>query len=153
MGRYYSTFARKRGKFGYSQPSDDPKKFFKSDECDRDEYRVYFISDYEKVKKKIDECYDILGIPEDERIYEAEFTDEGCLDIDYEWLDSYTFDSVKRYSKKTKFIEISYITAKKGELGVPKSDQHILARDRIILGLILLADISEDGYCLLMAEQ
>ena len=158
MGRYYSNQFGEEGKFWFAvQPSDDPETVFgatdvtdESDEEGFDEgYIDYDISDGEFVKKKLDEQYDIIGVPKDKRRYNVPIDKRSS----YIWDD--LFDYIFTYEKP----ESSSDTIPYGDF---KNGKHItywakdknkeLAASRISLGLFILSTINRDGYCSLTAE-
>ena len=157
MGRYYSNQFGEEGKFWFAvQPSDDPETVFgatdvtdKSDEEGFDEgYADYDISDGEFVKKKLDEQYDIIGVPKDERRYNVSIDKRGS----YVWDD--LFDYIFTYDKEKGVKDMPYGDFKNGEhiTYYPLSREKELAASRISLGLFILSTIKRDGTCQITAE-
>lgn len=157
MGRYYHNQFGEEGKFWFAvQPSGDPATVFggtdvtdESGEEGFDEsYADYDISDGDFVRKKLDEQYDILGVPQDERRYNVAVDKRGS----YLWND--LFNYIFTYEKPKNFDDIPYGDFKNGEHRTyyALSKEKELAASRIDLGLFILSTINRDGTCSLTAE-
>lgn len=157
MGRYYQNQFGEEGKFWFAvQPSDDPETVFGAtdvtDESDEDgfdeSYADYDIDDGDFVRKKLDEQYDILGVPQDERRYNVSADKRSS----YLWDDLFKY--FLTYEKPEGFDGIPYGDFKDGEhiTYYALSKEKELAASRISLGLFILSTINRDGYCSLTAE-
>lgn len=151
MGRYYHT-NRFEGKFGFGvQPSDDPE-IFGMEEQAPSSINYYLDGDDENIKKvaeKLDEQYDILGIPSEERIYLLEKGDRGELDKLYDKFYSKLF---REYDKKIDGEKIPYHSEIYKNEAVEVRDGIELAWCRIWLGTRIYTELIEEGYCDLEAE-
>lgn len=143
MGRYYNTTTGRGGKFGFGcQSSTDPKDFFGMVET-----HITYVAgeeeDNESIKKKLDEIYDKAGVPEKERVYQL----DGSQD-EYE---AFHNDYHKYFFEACEPGEGNFA----GEDGTTErekfKDAH-LYQSRLWLGLVILSDINEEGYCELDAE-
>lgn len=119
-----------------------------------------------RCKEKIDEQYNILGFPKEERIYHIEKDED--LEPLYKNGDKYVYKIVKRnetnkigyggeknWWKKFAPKELLSLTDEefdKEYMVIPQSDEKILAWARIPLGIKILSDLELDGYCDLEAE-
>ena len=157
MGRYYHNQDGNEGKFWFAvQPSDDPATVFggmdvtdKSDEDGFDEgYTDYDIDDAEYVKKKLNEQYDILGVPEDKRRFDMPIDKRGK----YIWEE--LFDYIFSHEKPDGFDGIPYGDYKDGEHRTyyALSKEKELAASRLDLGLFIYNTIKRDGICSMTAE-
>lgn len=157
MGRYYHNQFGEEGKFWFAvQPSDDPETVFGAtdvtDESDEDgfdeSYADYDIDNADYVKKKLDEQYDILGVPQDERRYNVTIDERGS----YIWDDLFKY--FLTYEKPKDDHIIPYGDFRNGEhiTYYAVSREKELAASRINLGLFILSTINRDGYCSLTAE-
>lgn len=157
MGRYYHNQDGEEGKFWFGvQPSDDPATVFggvdvtdKSDEDGFDEdYTDYDIDDAEYVKKKLNEQYDIIGVPTEKRRFDVEVNKRG----DYIWNE--LFDYVFTYEKPKDDHIIPYGDFKDGKriTYYARSRKIELAASRIDLGLFILGTIRRHGFCSMTAE-
>lgn len=140
MGRYWNTCTGRGGKFGFGcQSSEDPEQFFgMTSTC-----ITYISDDGNKIKQKIDKIYDKANVPKEERIYKLE---GGNNDKEYE-------DFYNRYHKY--FFEPRENGGFRGDTGVSEGEvfnEAHLYSSRLWLGLSILTDIKEDGYCNLEAE-
>lgn len=156
MGRYYHNQFGEEGKFWFGvQPSEDPATVFgatdvtETDSEDYDEdYADYDISDDEFVKKKLDEQYDILGVPKDKRRYRIDTDKRGK----YIWGE--LFDYIFSYEKPEKYDGIPYGDFEDGKhiTYYALSREKELAASRVSLGLFILNTIYRDGVCSMTAE-
>lgn len=142
MGRYYNTNTGRGGKFGFGcQSSTDPQDYFGMSEGSTITYKAYD-DDMDEIKNKLDEIYDKAKVPQEERIYKL----EGGISKEY---DNYH----KRYHKY--FFEPRENGGFAGDNGTTegeKFNEAYLWSSRLWLGLIILTDLKEDGYCELEAE-
>ena len=158
MGRYYQTETGREGKFGFgSQPSTDPGDFFDMDEQEPSEI-TYTLDERNKdmVKEKVDGLYDQLKVPKEERIYylkkEREKEDKlGDL------LEKYAYKKVnnaevKRYNERDGFEHVEYYCDEKHKTIIDVFQNAGLCCSRIRLGLTILSDLQDDGFCELTAE-
>jgi hypothetical protein len=158
MGRYYSTETGRDGKFGFgSQPSTDPGDFFEMEEQEPNEITYMLDKDnYDMVKEKVDGLYDKLKVPAEERIYylkkEREKEDKlGDL------LEKYAYKKVnnaevKRYNKIDGFEHKTYYNEEKNKTFIDVFEGAGLCCSRVRLGLVILSDLQDDGFCELRAE-
>ena len=159
MGRYYSTQTGKEGKFWFAvQPSDDPKTIYHMDEIEPDDewdeesgysesYADYESDDAKSIKKHLDEQYDILGVPKEERKYECD------NEVDYVWetLAKYYLTEQKPAEGEGHKVMGYYMGEDKPTLYPFDSDKE-LAASRVQLGLIIYNTILKEGICMLNAE-
>lgn len=140
MGRYWNTATGREGKFGFGcQSSTDPEDYFKMTPVSI----TYGGADENEVKQKVDELYDKANVPEAERIYNLK---GGANDDEYE-------DYRDRYHKY--FFEPRENGGFAGDGGVSEGEafpEAYLCSARLWLGLVILTDIVEDGYCEIDAE-
>lgn len=156
MGRYYSTACDREGKFGLCvQPSTDPGDFFDMKEQEPSEI-VYSLEkdNYDMVKEKVDGLYDKLGVPKEERIYYLK--KEGGNKLG-DLLEKYAYKKVnnaevKRYNKIDGFEHATYYNEEKHKTFIDKFEGAELCCGRVRLGLTILSDLQDDGYCELRAE-
>lgn len=152
MGRYYHNQFGEEGKFWFGvQPSDDPATVFGAtyvtDESDEDgfdeDYKDYDIDDDEYVAKKLNEQYDILGVPTEKRRFDVPLDKRGS----YIWDE--LFDYIFTYEKPEKYDGIPYGDFKDGEhiTYYALSKEIELAASRISLGLFILDTIRRAGVC------
>lgn len=160
MGRYYNTQTGKEGKFWFAvQPSDDPKTIYHMDEIEPDEewdeesgysqsYADYESDDAESIKKHLDEQYDILGVPKEERKYECE--KEG----EYVWEDLAKYYLTEQEPPKdaSGHVACGYYMGEDKPTMYPISHAKELAASRVQLGLVIYNTILTEGECLLTAE-
>lgn len=152
MGRYYHTDNGREGKFMFGvQSSNDPEYMGMSEDPT---FIQYYASkdDEPKIKAKLDEQYDILGVPIEKRMYYAK---------DLETYDRYENEELedkvwvkvkdgseeeKQFNGKTKWYceDEGYTLYERENMAL------VLARIR--LGVNILSDIKEKGYCSLEAE-
>lgn len=158
MGRYYQTDTGRDGKFGFgSQPSTDPGDFFEMNEQEPNVI-TYTLdkNNYDMVKEKVDGLYDKLKVPKEERIYylrkEREKEDKlGDL------LERYAYKKVnraevKRYNKIDGFEHQTYYNEEKHKTFIDVFEGAGLCCSRVKLGLVILSDLQDDGFCELDAE-
>lgn len=159
MGRYYNTQTGKEGKFWFAvQPSDDPRTVYHMGEVEPDDewdeeseysdtYTDYESSDAEKIKKHLDEQYDILGVPKEERKYKCE--DEG----EYVWEDLAKYFLTERETKDAMgHTACGYYMGDDKPTMYPISSEKELAASRVQLGLVIYNTILTEGICMLNAE-
>lgn len=145
MGRYFNTNTGRGGKFGFAcQSSTDPKDYFEMEEQEPTEITYYADdSDVDSIKWKLDELYDKASVPQEKRIYELNGGDDEYQDFDARF-HRYFFETCK--AGEGDFA---------GENGTTEremfKDAH-LCQSRLWLGLTILTDIKEEGYCELDAE-
>ena len=147
MGRYYSTGTGRGGKFGFAcQSSTDPHDYFGMSEAEPTTI-VYEASESDRVRieEKLDAIYDLAQVPKDKRVYRLNGTDNEYEDYDKAYHD-YFFEP----NEKGGFgrITASGEHISEGE----KFEGAHLAMSRLWLGLTILTDIAEEGYCNLEAE-
>ncbi len=158
MGRYYQTETGRDGKFGFgSQPSTDPGDFFEMEEQEPSEI-TYTLdkNNYDMVKEKVDGLYDKLKVPTEERIYylrkEREKEDKlGDL------LEKYAYKKVnnaevKRYNRIDGFEHVTSYNEEKHKTFIDVFKGAGLCCSRVRLGLVILSDLQDDGFCELTAE-
>ena len=143
MGRYYQT-NNHEGKFGFAvQDSNDPEIFGMTE--DQSVIHYYMSSDKkDKVKKVLDEQYDILGINKKDRVYvyDADKIDH-VLGISHD-------KNYHDYNKaKDKEIPVAF---NDGRVMVANNKDIELAEYRVLLGTKIMYDLENDGYCSLEAE-
>ena len=159
MGRYYNTQTGKEGKFWFAvQPSDDPRTVYHMGEVEPDDewdeesgysdsYTDYESADAEKIKKHLDEQYDILGVPKEERKYKCE--NEGK----YVWEDlAKYYLTEKEPPKDEAYKVIGYYIGEDKPTMYPISSEKELAASRVQLGLVIYNTILTEGICMLNAE-
>lgn len=160
MGRYYSTQTGKEGKFWFAvQPSDDPATIYHMDEIEPDDewdeesgysdtYTDYESSDAEKIKEYLDEQYDILGVPKEERKYKCE--NEG----EYVWEDLAKYYLTEKEPPKDAMGHraCGYYMGDDKPTMYPISSEKELAASRVQLGLVIYNTILTEGICMLNAE-
>ena len=156
MGRYYNTQTGKEGKFWFAvQPSDDPRTIYHMDDVseydeeeDYESYSDYESSDAESIKKHLDEQYDILGVPKEERKYKCE--DEG----EYVWetLAKYYLTEKEPPEDASGHVACGYYMGEGKPTMYPISHAKELAASRVQLGLVIYNTILTEGECLLTAE-
>lgn len=157
MGRYYESETGRSGKFALGkQPSTDPCDFFDMEEMEPNEI-IYTLDERNKdmVKKKVDSLYDQLKIPKEKRIYyiKKEGGEEKILDL----FDKYAYKKVnnaevKRYNKIDGFDHETYYCEEKNKTIIDVFEGAALCCSRVRLGLVILSDLQDDGYCELRAE-
>lgn len=156
MGRYYSTETGRYGKFGFgSQSSTDPGDFFEMDEQEPSEI-VYTLdkNNYDMVKEKVDGLYDKLKVPAEERIYYLKKEEKDQLG---DLLEKYAYKKVnnaevKRYNRIDGFEHQTYYDKEKNKTLIDVFEGAGLCCSRVRLGLTILSDLQDDGFCELKAE-
>lgn len=159
MGRYYSTQTGKEGKFWFAvQPSDDPRTVYHMGEIEPDDewdeeseysdsYTDYESADAEKIKKHLDEQYDILGVPKEERKYKCE--NEG----EYVWEDLAKYYLTEKEPPEDEAYKVcGYYMGEDKPTMYPISSAKELAASRVQLGLVIYNTILTEGICMLNAE-
>lgn len=155
MGRYYNTQTGKEGKFWFAvQPSDDPSTIYHMDDVSEYEeeevygsYSDYESSDADKIKKHLDEQYDILGVPKEERKYECE--NEG----EYVWETLSKYYLTEQEPPKDEAYKVcGYYMGDNKPTMYPIDSEKELAASRVQLGLVIYNTILTEGECLLTAE-
>lgn len=159
MGRYYSTQTGKEGKFWFAvQPSDDPRTVYHMGEIEPDDewdeesgygesYIDYECGDAERIKKHLDEQYDILGVPKEERKYKLD--DEGH----YVWHDLVKYYLTEEQTKDAEgHMNIGYHMGDDKPVMYPIDKEKELAASRVQLGLVIYNTILNEGYCMINAE-
>ena len=152
MGRYYYTDNGREGKFMFGvQPSDDPELMGMREDNSRITYYADE-DDKETIEKKLDEQYDLLGIPKKDRLYFYE-NDEEYDKYEREVLDDKAWVKVKDDSKEAEKYknEVKWYCEDKGYTKYERKGMAIVLA-RIRLGTTILSDINEKGYCSLEAE-
>ena len=157
MGRYYESETGRSGKFALGkQPSTDPGNFFGMEELEPNEITYVLEKDnYDMVKEKVDSLYDQLKVPKKERIYYIK--KEGEKDKISDLFDKYAYKKVnnaevKRYNKIDGFEHQTYYCEEKNKTIIDVFEGAGLCRSRVRLGLVILSDLQDDGYCELRAE-
>ena len=143
MGRYYSTNTGRGGKFGFAcQSSTDPKDFFDMEEQEPVEI-TYYAEESAPIKKKLDTLYDKAKIPTEERIYQLNKSNDEYEDF---------HNRYHKYFFETCAVGEGNFAGRNNttEREVFK-DAH-LTQARLWLGLVIISDIKEEGYCSLDAE-
>lgn len=139
MGRYWNTATGREGKFGFAcQSSTDAEDFFGMVAS-----RITYESgNTQLIANKLRKIYEKAGIPKEERIYRL---CNGGSKAEYE-------DVYNRYHKYfyKKDKDGRYWNGEETESEV--FEEASLYSARLWLGLVILTDIKEDGYCELDAE-
>ena len=142
MGRYYNTATGRSGKFGFGcQSSTDPKEYFGMAET----HVTYTAGeeDIDNIKKQINKIYDDAKVPQKERVYELDKSDDEYKDF---------HNRYHKYFFETCEAGEGHFAGENGTTEREKFDNAHLAQSRLWLGLTILSDIKEDGYCELDAE-
>lgn len=152
MGRYFHTSNGREGKFMFGvQPSTDPEEMGMSEDPT---YIQYYASedDEPKIRKRLDEQYDKLGIPKDKRIYYMKNWEEYDK-YEKETLEDKVWIKVKSGSKEEEQHkgETKWASDKPDEVMFEREGMALILA-RIRLGLVILSDIKDEGYCSLEAE-
>lgn len=138
MGRYWNTETGRYGKFAFGeQKTTDPEIFG----MERDDSVIYYVmdcSDADKVKAELKKQYDILKVPEKERIW---YINDSKTDTGRYWDYAFKEDENGGYWNPI---------AKRCESERFKGAN--LALCRIGLGLAILTDLEAEGFCSLKAE-
>jgi hypothetical protein len=140
MGRYWNTNTGRGGKFGFGcQPSEDPQNYFEMTPTS-----VVYGGAYENiVKQKVDEIYDKAGVPKEERVYQLDGSDNEY--------DSFHNDYHKYFFETCEPNEGNF-AGDNGTTEKERFDKAHLCQSRLWLGLVILSDINDDGYCSIEAE-
>lgn len=159
MSRYYSTQTGKEGKFWFAvQPSDDPRTVFHMSEVEPDDewdeeseysetYTDYESDNADEIKDHLDEQYDILGVPREERKYKCE--NEG----EYVWEDLAKYYLTEKEPPKDEAYKVcGYYMGEDKPTMFPISSEKELAASRVQLGLVIYNTILTEGICMLNAE-
>lgn len=157
MGRFYESETGRSGKFTLCrQPSTDPGDFFGMEEMQPNEITYTMEKDnYDMVKEKVDSLYDQLKVPNEKRIYYLKKDDEEKKLLDL--FDKYAYKKVnnaevKRYNKIDGFEHQTYYCEEKNKTIIDVIEDSALYCSRVRLGLVILSDLQDDGYCELRAE-
>lgn len=153
MGRYYNTDTGREGKFMFGvQPSDDPQYMGMGE---NPSYIQYYASDEDEpeVRKKLDEQYDILGVDKEKRVYYMKDWNEFDK-FEKEVLDDKVWIKVKRNDKETldKYKGQTTWAGDNDDEVMFERKNMALVLARIRLGVVILSDIKDQGYCQLEAE-
>ena len=112
-------------------------------------------NNYDMVKEKVDGLYDKLKVPAEERIYylEKEKEKDKLGDL----LEKYAYKKVnsaevKRYNERDGFEHVTYYNEEKHKVFIDVFEGAGLCCSRIRLGLVILSDLQDDGFCELRAE-
>ena len=160
MGRYYYFNSGREGKFWFAvQPSTDPKDIYgmnevPADDADQGEddgygecYVDYECYDAERIKKRLDKQYDILGVPKDERKYELD--DVG----NYVWEDLAKYYLTEKQTKDAMgHTACGYHMGDDKPVMYPISSEKELAASRVQLGLNIYNELKQKGYCMMTAD-
>lgn len=145
MGRYYNTNTGRGGKFGFGcQNSTDPREYF-----DMVETHITYTAGEESqdfIRGQLDKVYEQAKVPKGERVYTLNELEKA--EDEYE---SFHNAYHKYFFEKCKPGEGNFA----GDDGTTERevfDNAHLAQSRLWLGLIILSDINEEGYCELDAE-
>ena len=107
------------------------------------------------VKEKVDGLYDKLKVPAEERFYYLK--KERREDELYDLLEKYAYKKVnraevKRYNKRDGFEHATYYNEEKHKTFIDVFEGAGLCCSRVRLGLVILSDLQDDGFCELTAE-
>ena len=111
-------------------------------------------NNYDMVKEKVDGLYDKLGVPAEERIYYLKKEEKDRLG---DLLEKYAYKvvndaEVKRYNKIDGFEHVTYYNEEKHKTFIDAFQGAGLCCSRVRLGLVILSDLQDSGYCELTAE-
>ena len=145
IGRYYNTDTGRGGKFGFGcQSSTDPKDYFGLEEQEPTSITYYADeSDVDNLKAKLDKIYDLANVPQEERIYELDGSDDEYQAF-HDAYHKYFFETCR--AREGNFAGENDTTERE-----VFTNAH-LAQSRLWLGLTILTDIKDEGYCELDAE-
>lgn len=133
------------------QSSNDPEYMGMSEDPT---FIQYYASkdDEPKIKAKLDEQYDILGVPKEKRMYYAKDL-EAYDRYENEELEDKVWVKVKDGSEEEKQFngKTKWYCEDKGYT-LYERENMALVLARIRLGVNILSDIKEKGYCSLEAE-
>lgn len=152
MGRYYHTDSGREGKFMFGvQSSDDPEYMGMREDPT---FIQYYASkdDEPKIRARLDEQYDILDVPKDKRLYYSK--DWGDYDkFEKEELEHRVWIKVKNGSEEEKKFEGKTRWACDDEgYTMYEREGMALILARIRLGITILSELKDEGYCSLEAE-
>lgn len=153
MGRYYNTSGGREGKFGFGcQPSTDPGDYFGMSEEDPTSVTYYAdAKDRVHIKLQLDRAYDKLGVEKEKReYYEPNENYDEWINNMHDFLNKYAFEDIKDEDWDGKATR--YASEKPGYTSVERIDNAFLWVCRVFLGIKILSDIKDDGYCSLDAE-
>lgn len=155
MGRYYNTDNGREGKFMFGvQPSSDPEEMGMHEEEPTQVDYYADTDDVENIKKKLDEQYDILGVPKEERIYYCK-TQQEAMEFENKSLHDRVFVTVNKNDAEA-MAKHKDETRWASDKGDDYLDFEIKGRAlplaRIRLALDILSDIEDTGSCMLSAE-
>ena len=150
MGRYISSANGDfDGKFWFGvQPSEDCEDIYGfsiTEPDDNDDYEPTYADawqdDGERVRKALDEQFELAKIPKDKRKYDFDSTTE---------IGSYVWDELGDYflqDTPAKPNDTGYYMGDGKPTLYPKSEWQTLAMARVELGLMALNDIRKHGEC------
>lgn len=154
MGRYYRS-NRFDGKFGFAVQSSDDPAIFGMVEQEPSEIEYYLDGseeNIEQVAKKLDEQYDILEIPQNERIYLLNCDEKDALRSLYDLGGKYYTKHFREWNEELDKGKVPYSSAKWQKGAVETKDGIELAWCRVYLGTKIYTELVKDGYCSLTAE-
>lgn len=154
MGRYYRS-NRFEGKFGFAVQSSDDPAIFGMEEQEPSEIEYYLDGseeNIERVAKKLDEQYDILEIPENERVYLLKCDEKDALQPLHELSEKYYTKHFREWNEESDKGKIPYSSEKWQKGAVETKDGIELAWCRVYLGTKIYTELVVDGYCSLSAE-
>lgn len=157
MGRYWDSDGGRRGKFSLGkQPSTDPGDFFGMKELEPNEITYTAEKgDADMIREKVDELYDKLDVPKSERMYYVK--KEDTKDEFHDRIQKYVYRKVnrkeiERYDKVDGFKHDGFYCGEKHKVYIEKVKDSALCYNRLWLGLSILSDLEDEGYCELRAE-
>lgn len=134
------------------QPSDDPQYMGMRE---NPAYIQYYASDEDEpeVRKRLDEQYDILGVDKDKRVYYMKDWDEFNK-FEKKVLDDKIWIKVNRNDKETldKYKGQTTWAGDSDDEVMFERKNRALVLARIRLGVVILSDIKDQGYCQMEAE-
>lgn len=154
MGRYYNTDSGRSGKFMFGvQSSGDPEVMGMREQAPTSVFYYADKEDVEEIRGSLDEQYDLLGVPTDERIYYAKdmaeydkYENEHLADR--VWITVREDNEAEMAKHKN---EARWYSEKEGCVAF-EIPGHALPLARIRLAINILSDIKDEGYCSLEAE-
>lgn len=157
MGRYYDTSTGREGKFMFGvQPSDDAEYFGLGPCCIQ--YSGGGEELVDEVTKKLDCLYDLFGVEKENRVYyvgNSEEADKKYQNFEKEHLYPKCFESVKKDDNEEidkRGNAVRWASHKGNDYIDFEIDGRAIALARIRLGLTILSDLKDEGYCNLNAE-
>lgn len=154
MGRYYTTESGRAGKFMFGvQPSNDPELLGMNEQEPTSVWYYADTEDADNIRDAVDAQYEILGIPDDKRIYYVK--DEGEYEkFEKEVIDDKVWIKCKIDSEEYKKHdgETKWAGDSNDEVMFERDRKLTLAMARIRLGITILSDIEDDACCELEAE-